>query len=121
MNVLVTADLAKWLNSLNDVKQSTWVLLFTIVMVMSWALSTIFDFSSKNKNSDINIIFHHFKDKENDVDDEESVQNRLKVLKSEQDVAKTKLELIREQNRQLRLKEQLQKEEQNNKEEDDGK
>lgn len=121
MMVLLMSNLAKWLNSLNDVKQSTWVLLFTIVMVMSWALSTIFDFSSKNKNSDINIIFHHFKDKENDVVDEEAVQNRLKVLKAEQDVAKTKLELIREQNRQLRLKEQLQKEEQNNKEKDDDK
>ena len=121
MNVLVTADLAKWLNSLNDVKQSTWVLLFTIVMVMSWALSTIFDFSGKNKNSDINIIFHHFKDKENDVGDEESIQNRLKVLKAEQDVAKTKLELIREQNKQLKLKGQLQKEEQNNEEKDDSK
>lgn len=119
--VLLMGDLAKWLNSLNDVKQSTWVLLFTIVMVMSWALSTIFDFNDKNKNSDINIIFHHFKDKQNDVDDEETVQNRLKVLKAEQDVAKTKLELIREQNRQLRLKGQLQKEKQNNKEEDDDK
>ena len=119
MMVLLMGDLAKWLNSLNDVKQSTWVLLFTIVMVMSWGLSTIFDFN--NKKSDVNIILHHFKDKENDVDNEESIQNRLKVLKAEQDVAKTKLELIREQNRQLRLKEQLQKEEQNNKEEDDGK
>lgn len=119
--VLLMGDLAKWLNSLNDVKQSTWVLLFTIVMVMSWALSTIFDFNGKNKNSDINIIFHHFKDKQNDVDDEETVQNRLKILKAEQDVAKTKLELIREQNRQLRLKGQLQKEKQNNKEEDDDK
>lgn len=119
--VLLMGDLAKWLNSLNDVKQSTWVLLFTIVMVMSWALSTIFDFNGKNKNSDINIIFHHFKDKQNDVDDEETVQNRLKVLKAEQDVAKTKLELIREQNKQLKLKGQLQKEEQNNEEKDDGK
>lgn len=119
MMVLLMSNLAKWLNSLNDVKQSTWLLLFTIVMVISWALSTIFDFS--NKNSDINIIFHHFKDKQNDVDDEETVQNRLKILKAEQDVAKTKLELIREQNRQLRLKGQLQKEKQNNKEEDDDK
>lgn len=121
MMVLLMSDLAKWLNSLNDVKQSTWLLLFTIVMVISWALSTIFDFSNKNKNSDINIIFHHFKDKENDVVDEEAVQNRLKVLKAEQDVAKTKLELIREQNKQLKLKGQLQKEEQNNEEKDDGK
>ena len=121
MMVLLMCDLAKWLNSLNDVKQSTWVLLFTIVMVMSWRLSTIFDFSSKNKNSDVNSILHHFKDQENDVDNEESIQNRLKVLKAEQDVAKTKLELIREQNKQLRLKGQLPKEEQNNKKEDDGK
>lgn len=116
MMVLLMSDLAKWLNSLNDVKQSTWLLLFTIVMVISWALSTIFDFS--NKNSDINIIFHSF---ENNVDNEESVQNRLKILKAEQDVAKTKLELIREQNKQLRLKGQLQKEKQNNQEEDDDK
>lgn len=116
MMVLLMSNLAKWLNSLNDVKQSTWLLLFTIVMVISWALSTIFDFS--NKNSDINIIFHPF---ENNVDYEESVQNRLKVLKTEQDVAKTKLELIREQNKQLKLKGQLQKEEQNNEEKDDGK
>ena len=67
------------------------------------------------------LFFYHFKDKENDVDNEESIQNRLKVLKAEQNVAKTKLELIREQNKQLRLKGQLQKEEQNNKKEDDGK
>lgn len=120
MAVLLMSNLVKELNSLNNVKQSTWTILFTILIVISLCLSTIFDFS-KNKNSDINIIFHHFKDKENDIVDEEAVQNRLKVLKAEQDVAKTKLELIREQNRQLRLKEQLQKEEQNNKEKDDGK
>lgn len=118
MMVLLMSDLAKWLNSLNDVKQSTWLLLFTIVMVISWALSTIFDFSNKNSDSDINIILYPF---ENNIDDEESVQNRLKVLQAEQDVAKTKLELIREQNKQLSLKGQLQKEEQNKKEEDDDK
>lgn len=119
MAVLLMSNLVKELNSLNNVKQSTWTILFTILIVISLCLSTIFDFSKKT--GDTNIIFHHFKDREKGFDDEELVQNRLKILKAEQDVAKTKLELIREQNRQLRLKEQLQKEEPNNKKEDDSK
>lgn len=88
---------SSWAQELNSISNSTWLNIVVILIVVTWCIKTII----KSKSNDYGI-----NDNDVDFDDNDEINNRIRLMKAQRETKQLELEILREKNKQAELKKQ---------------
>ena len=88
---------SSWAQELNSISNSTWLNIIVVLVVVTWCIKTII----KSKSNDYGI-----NDNDVDFDDNDEINNRIRLMKVQRETKQLELEILREKNKQAELKKQ---------------
>lgn len=88
---------SSWAHELNSISNSTWLNIVIVLLVVTWCIKTII----KSKSNDYGI-----NDNDVDFDDNDEINNRIRLMKAQHEIKQLELEILREKNKQAELKKQ---------------
>ena len=88
---------SSWAQELNSISSSTWLNIIVVLVVVTWCIKTII----KSKSNDYGI-----NDNDVDFDDNDEINNRIRLMKAQCETKQLELEILREKNKQAELKKQ---------------
>lgn len=86
---------SSWAKELNSISNSTWLNIAIVLLVVTWCIKTII--KSKSNDYDMNDV---------DFDDNDEINNRIRLIKAQRETKQLELEILREKNKQAELKKQ---------------
>lgn len=86
---------SSWAQELNSISNSTWLNIAIVLIVVTWCIKTII--KSKSNDYGINDV---------DFDDNDEINNRIRLMKAQRETKQLELEILREKNKQTELKKQ---------------
>lgn len=86
---------SSWAQELNSISNGTWLNIAIVLIVVTWCIKTII--KSKSNDYGINDV---------DFDDNDEINNRIRLMKAQRETKQLELEILREKNKQAELKKQ---------------
>lgn len=86
---------SSWAQELNSISNSTWLNITIFLVVVAWCIKTII--KSNSNDYGINDV---------DFDDNDEINNRIRLMKAQRETKQLELEILREKNKQAELKKQ---------------